>query len=172
MNNSVEEWRPVKDWEGRYAVSTHGRVRNTKTGLIRKTPTGKNGYPIVGLCRGTAKESVGVHLIMARAFLRKPHCRRPQVNHKDGVKTNNHISNLEWITQAKNLEHAWRIGLREDARQTAVRIHRTLTDEQVKRIRETYLKTPRTMKSIADEFGTWKGTVHRIVHGVGVHATI
>jgi len=125
-----EVWRPVKSYEGIYEVSNHGRIKrlqdsilvidekqhrkyikSIKEKIIRQF-SDSAGYRAVNL-RGT-KASLWkierVHVIVAEAFLPKPawaEC----VNHKDGVKSNNFVSNLEWCTNKQNSQHAVRTGL-------------------------------------------------------------
>lgn len=71
------------------------------------------GYPVVHLYgpNGYVYKSISIHRIVAKAFISNP-MRNPSVNHIDGVKTNNHIDNLEWLTYSENLQHSYDIGLR------------------------------------------------------------
>lgn len=103
-----EIWRDIDGCNGRYAVSTHGRVRGPQ-GKILKSGSSR-GYPIINISgRGT----IAVHLLVALAFLP---LRKENVNHKDGDKTNNHLSNLEFCTRSENQQHAVNLGLKSQAR--------------------------------------------------------
>lgn len=114
-----EEWREVKESSGVYEVSNAGRVRRSytaprcaasKPGRILKPDKHNSGYLRVTLRYGAQMHRVFVHRLVARAFL--PEARRcAQVNHKDGKKHNNHVSNLEWCTPQENIRHAWDTGL-------------------------------------------------------------
>lgn len=84
-----------------YEVSSYGRVRNKKTGTIRKNYKRPNGY-IFFDCSG---RQLGVHRIVAFAFLPNPD-NLPFINHKDGNPSNNHVDNLEWITPKGNVRHS------------------------------------------------------------------
>lgn len=113
-----EEWRAVVGFEGLYEISDHGRVR----GLTRNGPKGRHiqgrllkqsitqGYPFVGLRDSNGKfHAPRIHALVARAFLGE----RPKgkvTNHIDHNKRNNHISNLEYITNRENIQHAARAG--------------------------------------------------------------
>ncbi len=110
----IENWRPVVGFEGWYAVSDCGRVKRTKSGLgaragwIRRPQRGASGYAVLGLCRGTGKSGQvqrSIHRLVLAAFV-GPCPLGQQVNHKNGVKTDNRLSNLEYVTPKQNLLHA------------------------------------------------------------------
>lgn len=107
--NSVECWKPIPflpDFE----VSNLGGIRNTKTGNIRSTPTGKRGYSIFSTKINGKIKLITVHRCVASAFLENPKL-LPQVNHIGGNKTNNNVSNLEWVSAKDNSIHARKTGL-------------------------------------------------------------
>jgi hypothetical protein len=116
MDNLIEEWRTIEDFP-EYAVSNLGRIKrikkgycNTKVGRVLIAKTYKTGYQMLTLCKDKKKYTKTIHCLVAEAFIEK----RPfgmQVNHKDGVKTNNHIRNLEYVTVSENNLHAVRTGL-------------------------------------------------------------
>lgn len=95
----VEMWRPVPQLEGRYEVSSIGRVRNVRTGAVRKILLDDKGYPYVSIEVQGKKRSLRVHQLVARAFI-------PGVGdcvlHYDDVKTNNATGNLRWGSRAEN----------------------------------------------------------------------
>lgn len=100
-----EQWKKIEQ-APRYSVSTLGLVRNDVTGrLLRAGLSG--GYLGVVLTRENQLPiSVRVHVLVATAFLpRKPE--ETEVNHKDGVKQNNSVENLEWVTRQQNIQHAF-----------------------------------------------------------------
>jgi hypothetical protein len=104
---NIEEWRDVKGWEGIYQISSHGRLRSFKTGdwRILSVKHGRGWYLTAHLSRGHRKESVRIHRLVAETFL--PNIEgKPEVNHKDSNKQNNHVENLEWVTRAENINHA------------------------------------------------------------------
>lgn len=99
-------WKDVKDYEGLYQVSDDGRVRriyDTKPPRILKGRPGL--YPTVSLSKNCQKKSFNVHRLVAETYLDQP-VETTEVNHKDGNKWNNDISNLEWVTQKENMDHA------------------------------------------------------------------
>lgn len=108
-----EIWKDVSGYE-RYAVSSMGRVRSNISGKILSTRRARNGYLRVNLRKGNVKYEkptvIHVHKLVAEAFL-SPIKGKTCVNHIDGNKTNNHVDNLEWVTNKENTEHAIRNGL-------------------------------------------------------------
>lgn len=120
-----EEWRPVVGYEGRYEVSNTGQVRGiermvdyvdgrrtTNPGGTKNVAVGALGYYTVTLRANGHRRVEYVHRIVAKAFIPNPMQKRT-VNHKDGNKLNNHVSNLEWATHSENNRHAVVMGLRK-----------------------------------------------------------
>lgn len=114
MKNN-KKWKDVPGYEGFYKVSNFGEVmsfeRSGTKGIVLK-PHVSNGYSRVILSKNGIQYNVGVHRLVAQAFLPNPDNKRT-VNHKDGNKQNNIISNLEWATHKEQLEHSFRKGLRK-----------------------------------------------------------
>ncbi len=100
---SLEIWKDVEGYEGKYQVSTWGRVRGRKG--ILKPYLNYNGYEKVELWNGDIGRKFRVHRLVAMAFIPNPN-ELPQVNHKDGNRTNNSVTNLEWVTNAENAQKA------------------------------------------------------------------
>lgn len=118
-----ETWADIEGYEGKYQVSTQGNVwsvdrtvkRIYKNGQVviqpipgRSLKLSKNsrtGYLECGLCEGSKTTIRAVHRLVAEAFLPNPES-KPQVNHKDGNKLNNKLTNLEWVTPLENTQHA------------------------------------------------------------------
>lgn len=105
------EWKPVVGYEGLYEVSNHGQVKNVKTQKVL-SPRNSTRYPLVALFDKGKRKDFKVHRLVAKSFLPNPE-NKPQVNHKDGNKSNNHLLNLEWCTNSENQKHAYQTGLRK-----------------------------------------------------------
>lgn len=107
LTKQKEIWKPVAGYEGLYEVSNEGNVRSLKSGRWRNrrkilTPRKiDNGYHLVALCKDGTGKQMYVHRLVAQAFIPNPN-NLETVNHKDEVKTNNNVSNLEWMSHKDN----------------------------------------------------------------------
>jgi len=122
METKIEEiWKDVVGYEGYYQISRFGQVKRVsqdkKTRRIRnkyipplKKTIGTTGYYHVHLAVDKNHKNYRVHRLVAAAFIPNPE-NKPCINHIDGNKLNNHVSNLEWCTMKENSQHAVRIGL-------------------------------------------------------------
>lgn len=164
-----EIWKPVVDWP-RYEVSSLGRVRNVKTGRIRKLQfsqrRGKKEYQRVSLCDSQGKShSIKLANLVAYAFIGPRPSPEMTINHIDGIKINNTPSNLEYCTRAENLKHAARLGLRPKGDQHGSHTHpesrprgskswwAKLTEAQVVEARRRYKEGGVTYKQLGEEHG-------------------
>lgn len=113
-----EIWKDVFGYEGLYRVSNCGRVKSLYTNPPKdmKLTKSATGYYHVQLYKNKKPETVAVHTMVARAFLGAPNGK--EVNHIDCVKTNNNISNLEYVTKSENQLHAIKLGLRSKSPMT------------------------------------------------------
>lgn len=101
----MELWKDVKGYEGLYAISDLGRVKSFVSHKILSPRDNGQGYGKVGLCKDMVTKNRYVHRLVAEAFIPNPH-NKTEVNHKDGDPSNNHVSNLEWVTSSENTKHA------------------------------------------------------------------
>lgn len=118
----VEEWRQVVGFEGLYEVSNTGKIRSLdnyvranlhgneavrfQRGRELRPLLGKNGYYAIVLCKDGKHTRTSFHRVVATAFLPNPENKRT-INHKNGIKTDNNVENLEWATDAENINHAY-----------------------------------------------------------------
>lgn len=101
----IEIWKPIEGFPN-YEVSNFGRIINNKSGrILCENPKHENRYRVVFLNHNGEIMGTGIHRLVALAFIPNPQ-NKPVVNHKDGVKYNNHHSNLEWATHSENSLHS------------------------------------------------------------------
>ena len=100
----MEKYKEIEGYDGKYLISSWGRVfSKRKNGFIHAEKTTK-GYLRVALSKNGKCRHHKVHRLVAIAFIDNPD-NLPQVNHKDGNKENNSITNLEWVTDEENKIH-------------------------------------------------------------------
>ena len=160
-----EFWRDIDGYEGLYKVSNYGRIVSlfyNKT-LLRKTTVNKYGYERIILTKAGERRTFSVHILVARAFVPNPDD-KPEVNHIDGDKLNNHVNNLVWATKCENQQHAWRIGLKKSLHGTT-NPKSKLTAEQVRYIRKNYIPRHSEFggRALAKKFGVHATTIHEVI---------
>ena len=99
-----EIWKPVVGYEGLYEVSNMGNVRSLfrYKKVLKPSPT--NGYLTVELWKDKERKRVGIHVLVAMAFIHNPD-NLPEVNHKNEVRSDNNVENLEWCTHLYNMNY-------------------------------------------------------------------
>ena len=168
--------KTIKNYEGKYSVTKCGRVyshpkpfgtHQMTQGAYLNIATKDNGYKTVGL----VGKSFYVHRLVASAYIPNPQ-NKPTVNHIDGNKANNDVSNLEWATYSENEQHAWRTGLKvttqkqrdgaSKARKVFNTKRRTLSNDDIHRIRKLHSEGHSTVK-LGKEYGMAYQAIQNIV---------
>lgn len=162
MENQEEIWKEVPDYEGVYSVSNIGNVKSVdhycegrkgsgkQTGRILKSQKSHKGYLRVSLSRNKVKFTTGVHRLVAQSFIPNPE-NKPQVNHINGIKTDNRVENLEWATNKENQKHA--IENKLTTYNTCERHHASkLTNEQVVIARMSFAMGVFTNKELSEKY--------------------
>ena len=190
-----EEWRDVPEFEGYYKVSNYGRIKRIVGGgcsrpeKILKIASYKDGYHVIHLSADKRKGRRLVHRLVAGAFI-GPCPPKYQVNHIDGIKAHNHVSNLEYCTAKENQQHAARLGLtaigdRNGSRKHPERLRRgdqhpfrlhpekaargerqhsaKLTEEKVRQIRKEYAAGGITREKLATRYSITPGLIGHVI---------
>ena len=160
MEQFIDEiWKPIEE-NPVYLVSNYGRVRTidhpvwcrvNNSYSIRKgrfcTPTNNNSkrYWRVGVQINNRQKHLAIHRLVAKAFIPNPD-NLPQINHIDGDKNNNKVSNLEWCNNGYNQSHAWKNNLKDVTKMSEHSSLRKLTVEQVRFIKEEYSKVDTSIR--------------------------
>lgn len=132
-----------------YSINERGDVHSGKMDIILSQRTNSNGYKIVVL----DGVQLLVHRLVALHFIPNPY-QYTQVNHKDGVKSNNHVTNLEWCSASQNAQHALKTGLRIGFVHVDVRralLNRVLAGEYVADLAATVGNHPNTLNRMLRE---------------------
>jgi hypothetical protein len=116
-NINKEIWKDIKHYEGFYQVSNLGNVRSVpRNGTVKYykilKPNNVKGYYQVTLQKKGKKKIYKVHRLVAKTFIKNTYNKR-EVNHIDGNKLNNVVTNLEWVTSSENQIHAFKMGLQK-----------------------------------------------------------
>lgn len=109
-----EVWKQVVGYEGLYEVSDLGRLKNVKTKYITDGHRSQSGYAVTGLRMNNKSKASFLHRLVAIAFIENPE-NKPCVNHKNGLRHDNRVINLEWATVRENIVHGY--GLKKSGKQ-------------------------------------------------------
>lgn len=171
-NKLLETWKDIPDYENFYQANPCGlikslskslRVKNgyrvTKELIIVNTDNG-NGYLVCSLSKNTNRKSILLHRIIALTFIQNPK-NLPEVNHKDGDKTNNSVENLEWCTRQENIDHSWNNNLTNCIGEK--HHNSTLNNFKVKEIREKYATGNYSYSKLGIEYNTNMFNIRNII---------
>jgi hypothetical protein len=123
----MEIWKKIVGYEQSYEISNKGNIRSVTRLVERSSPTGvktfytynskplyaaltKKGYLRVGLYKNSIKNNHQIHRLVAINFIDNPE-NKEQVNHINGIKTDNSMENLEWVSNYENFRHSVKMGL-------------------------------------------------------------
>jgi len=170
-----EEWRTIAGFNGYYLVSSVGRIKSIDR-YVKKPHTGdqfvkgrilrirKNryGYPVITLNYLGARTHLTVHRLVAKAFIPNPQL-LPVINHKNAIKHDNAIDNLEWCTSAYNAQHALKNNL-SPVYVSETHPNKKLCAEDIHAIIRMY-KSGMYQKDIGIRFSISQANIHLIVTG-------
>ena len=168
----VEEWRVIEDFKN-YQISNYGNIKSVdrqgikrfKRGSILKPAINHKGYESVKLYKiidgKISAHTRFIHRLVMIAFVDNPY-NKPEVNHIDGIKTNNVVNNLEWATTSENIKHAFDLGIKKSLKGEK-HPSAKLTNEIGDIIRSKYKRGVVEYKDLAKEYGVNINTIGLIV---------
>lgn len=181
MDQSNELWKPVVGYEGYYEASSGGRIRSLdrivvrsvgnfhREGALLNPSLNAYGYLRVALSVGGVGRTRTVHSLIAQAFLPNPPGEVSaksdgwSINHIDGIKTNNRVENLEYVTKSGNIRHAWENKLLSHSGMKNSQA--TLTDQDIRDIRAAYAGGE-PQSSLRARYGKSSSTISYIVRRI------
>lgn len=157
----TELWKDIPNTE--YSVSNQGRVASRKYGKWRilKPRPDNRGYFRVAIRTESRPKNRRVHQLVAEAFLPPKPTPMHQINHRDGIKTNNYDTNLEWVTAGENTRHSFAV-LGKKTPHGEAHGNSKVTETEVREIRKRRAAGEH-LKTIADDYGIGKANVGHIV---------
>lgn len=173
---NIEIWKDIKGYEGFYQVSNLGRVKSLERDVYHPRGTiirhmeekilvqniGKLGYAYVNLNLNGKRKTIKTHRLVAEAFIPNPE-NKPQVNHKDEVKSNNVVDNLEWCSAQENANYGTRI---QRQKQTYKDNYKNGKNKVVKKVFCVELnKTFDCITSAQEELGIWRSAIAKVCTG-------
>ena len=143
-----------------YFVTEDGKIY--RNGKQLSTSLTNKGYKDCHICIDGKRKHLSVHRAVAICYVPNPND-LPQVNHIDGNKLNNHYSNLEWVSNQENRNHAIENGLHVMGEKSPKAI---FTNEEILWIRANYIKGDREYGcgALGRKFNTYPSTIHKIIH--------
>jgi hypothetical protein len=172
----MEVWKAIPGYEGAYEASNTGLIRSVdrmvlhgvhgtckQKGRVLKYAKDAKGYPRVALSDGVKLRTYTIHRLIAYTFM-PPRPEGFQINHINGIKTDNSIGNLEYCTQSENALHSFRLGLQKPKPGSTNHMAK-LTEDQVKTIRSIAARGGRYYgrKHLAERFGVSECTIKEVV---------
>lgn len=158
-----EQWKQIADWPN-YAVSNRGRIKRLTSRNSGKAGAILSqfliaGYPSVNFTDKGRRKSVRVHRLVADAFLLRPED-ATEVNHIDATRSNNDVSNLEWVSASGNRQHGYDYGANDAKGERNG--HSKLTEQGVREIRSRKPLTKAVQAELAARYGVSAATVRDV----------
>lgn len=162
-----EVWKPIAGYEGLYDVSDRGNVRSyqnygfelKKEPKILRPTLNKYGYPTVTLCKNAKHKQKSVHRLVAETFIKTKNSAL-QIDHINGIKTDNRVTNLEWVTPKENTLRSVRLGLKPRGEKHG---NSKLKQKEVEKMRELYKTGNYSHRKLGVLFGVSHCVVGKII---------
>lgn len=149
----------IKEYD-QYIVDMYGSVFSLISNKQLKQSPDSTGYPRVNLSKNGKQTVIRIHRLVAEAFISNPE-NKPCVNHKNGIKSDNRVDNLEWCTYSENNQHAYDTGLIAKGENHYLA---KLSNDQVKEIRELRASTNLSQSKMGLMYGVSREHIRDIIN--------
>ena len=139
-----------------YLIDEKGIIYSKKSNKYMKPYLSCKKYLRISLWTNGKRNQLYVHRLVAETFIPNPE-NKPEVNHIDGDKVNNNVSNLEWVTPKENMKHAYTLKHLNMG-------NRKINKTTVKKIRQKYIPRKHTILMLSKEYGISESQIQRIVN--------
>lgn len=169
-----EIWKDIKGFKGHYKISNKGRVKSVKRkvlnrgcwriiggNILKPRPT-KQGYLLIALYKNSLRDDFVIHRLVAEAFISNKKNKK-EVNHINYNKSDNNVSNLEWVTPSENVRHSYKFGNREPIRGEK-QVNSKLKESDILEIRKKYNSGGYTHRGLAKDYNCCKTNIAFIVN--------
>lgn len=162
--------KAIEGYEEIYSITNTGRVwSHERKGRLKgkwlKLNKNIYGYLHVILYKNKKTKPFLIHRLVAQAYIPNPE-NKPQINHLSGIKTDNSVSNLSWVTPKANHTHAWKNGLMDNLRQYGENNPASkLTRDQVDEIRNNHVSEEIMTRKPWDKYGICMGHYYNVLKG-------
>lgn len=161
----MEVWKDIESHKSLYEVSSFGNISSlnynkTKKRKNRPVQIHTNEYSLIRLSKKGITTNHFVHRLVAQAFIPNPE-NKPQVNHKNGIRNDNRLDNLEWVTAKENTSH----GMKRGTIGPLGELHQNskVTEKEVLEIRSKYIYGEYGYMRLGKEYGVSHSTIKDIV---------
>lgn len=171
----MEIWKKIQKFNNEYEISNLGNIRSIHSILIRsngrphtrkskilKPALNRSGYFAGSVCVNKKMIPYTIHRLVAENFIDNPN-NKLEVNHKNGIKIDNRVENLEWVTRQENMNHAYENGLVRILKGSNIGTS-VLNEEQVKEIRKKFIPRVYSRIKLAKEYNVSEATIKDILY--------
>ena len=171
MNNE-DIFIDIIGYEKEYSINKKGQIFSKSKNRIMNQWIANNGYLTITFRSNKNKKTYLIHRLLAEHFIKNPE-NKTQINHKNGIKTDNRLENLEWVTVSENCKHAYNMGLSfknpEHIKYTKEKcsklgkLSRKLSIEDVNNIKQKYGTGLYSQRKLAELYNLTQGTISALL---------